>query len=239
MVKARFVTPPFRDSVQAMAASGQLPPADVVRRYEAVTRLWQDGQTDAALAALQGMVSGPWAEAAASELQRRQAVAAQFAALKGTTRTAADPTERLIAFRESLDPDEDVFFVRATQGELDQHKDKVAARAQGLTNRARALWQEYRAAGAIEAALRIETTISTRFRNQARLLSEARQTAQRGADIQALLGTTAADPAAAIRAEIDAEAQAQRNALLELRNVLDPQLLRDKLSLLGAGDRSE
>jgi pSer/pThr/pTyr-binding forkhead associated (FHA) protein len=232
MVKGSFVTPPFRDSVQAMTSNGQLPPPALVRQYEATIQAWRDGQVNAALAGLRGMVAGPWAEAAASELQRKQTVVEQLAALQGA-RAAADHADRLIAFRESLDADEDVFFARATQADLDQQRDKVIARALGLTNRARTLWQEYRGSGAIEASQRIETSISSRFRNQARLLSEARQAAQRGAEIYALLGVSGADPSAAIRDEINAEAQVQRNALLELRNVLDPALVREKLALLG------
>ena len=48
-------------------------------------------------------------------------------------------------------------------------------------NRARALWQEYRNDGAIEAAQRIETTISSTFRARARLLSDASRTGATGA----------------------------------------------------------
>lgn len=232
MRKARIVTPPFRDSIQAMTASGQLPPADVMRSYEATVRAWQDGQTAQALAGLQAMVTGPWAEAAATELQRKQAVLAQHASLQ-QARTSNAYADALIAFRESLDVDEDGFFLRATQAELEQNKDKVAARADGLMSRARALWQEYRGNGAINAAQRIETTISNGFRTQARLLSDARQNAQRAAQVYALLGAALADPSAVVRDEIQAEAQAQRSALQDLRNVLDPQLVKDKLALLG------
>jgi hypothetical protein len=65
------------------------------------------------------------------------------------------------------------------------------------------------------------------------MLAEARQNAQRAAQLQALLGAPAADPSAAVRDEIQTEAQAQRTALQDLRNVLDPQLVKDKLALLG------
>jgi pSer/pThr/pTyr-binding forkhead associated (FHA) protein len=232
MLRARFVTPPFRDSVQAMTASGQLPPADVMRSYEATVKTWKEGNTAQALAGLQAMVTGPWAGVAAAELQRKQAVLAQYASLQ-QARTTSGYADALVAFRESLDSDEDVFFVRATQAELDQQKDKVTARADGLMSRARALWQEYRSNGAIDAAQRIETTISNGFRNQARLLSDARQNAQRAAQIHALLGAAGADPSAVVRDEINAEARAQRAALLDLRNVLDPQLVKEKLALLG------
>ena len=232
MLKARFVTPPFRDSVQAMTASGQLPPADVMRSYEATVKDWKDGNTAQALAGLQAIATGRWAEAAATELQRKQAVLAQHASLQ-QARASSGYVDALIAFRESLDLEEDAFFARATQADMEQQKDKVIARADGLMSRARALWQEYRGNGAIDAAQRIETTISNRFRAQARLLSDARQNAQRGTQIYALLGAAGADPSAAVRDEINAEAQAQRAALQDLRNVLDSQLVRDKLSLLG------
>ncbi len=233
MRKARIVTPPFRDSMQAMTASGQLPPADVMRSYDATVKAWQDGQTAQALAGLQAMVTGPWAEAAAAELKRKQAVLAQHASLQ-QARAGNAYADALIAFRESLDVDEDGFFLRATQAELEQNRGLVAARADGLMSRARALWQEYRGNGAITAAQRIETTISNGFRTQARLLSDARQNAQRAAQVHALLGAAAAaNPSAAVRDEIQAEAQAQRSALQDLRNVLDPQLVKEKLALLG------
>jgi hypothetical protein len=178
------------------------------------------------------MATGPWAEAATTELRRKQTVLAQHASLQ-SARTTSGYADALIAFRESLDADEDVFFARATQSELEQQKDKVVARAQALTSRARVLWQEYRANGAIDAAQRIETTISNTFKTQARLLSDARQTALRGVQLFALVGVAAADPsAAALRDEINAEALLQRNALLDLRNVLDSQLVKEKLSLL-------
>lgn len=234
MSKARFATPPFRAAFQAMTSTAQLPSTEVVRQYEASTKVWRDGQSAEALAGLRAMATGPWAAAAATELQRKQTVVDQFAALQGA-RGAADYADRLIAFRESLDPDEDIHFMRATQADLDGQKDKVIARAQSLANRALVLWQDYRNGGAIDAALRIETSISSRFRSQASLLSEARQTAQRGAEIHALLGAPGSDPSAAIRDEINAEARLQRQALVELRNVLDAQLLRDKLLLLGDG----
>jgi hypothetical protein len=51
--------------------------------------------------------------------------------------------------------------------------------------------------------------------------------------VRALAGATATAAATAIGDEIQAEARAQRSALLDLRNVLDAQLVKEKLSLLG------
>lgn len=230
--KAQFVTPPFQDSFRALAASGQLPPPELVQQYDAATQAWQRGETDLALAGLQKMAVGPWADAAVQELARRQAVMARFAALQPARGTGGH-VEQLLAFRESLDPEVDVHFARAADADLALQKDQVVARAQDSMNRARALWQEYRSLGMIEASLRIETSISAPFRTRARLLADANRHAQQGMQIYALVNAGAADPWAGIRDEIRAEARQQRGALLELRNVLEPELLKTKLALLG------
>jgi pSer/pThr/pTyr-binding forkhead associated (FHA) protein len=230
--KARFATPPFQEGFRALASSGQLPGAQLVQQYEAATRAWQAGDRPQAQAGLQKMAAGPWAEAAAKELQRRQAVVARFEALQ-QSRKAGGYAQELLAFRESLDADEDVYFARATSADLQSQKDALLAQAQDAMNRARALWQEYRDQGAIEASQRIETAISSQFRARARLLSEAGALAQQGMQIHAQLAAPSPDTWTAINDEIRAEAQQQRSALLELRNVLDPQVLKAKLALLG------
>jgi pSer/pThr/pTyr-binding forkhead associated (FHA) protein len=232
MLKARFATPPFQESFRALAAGGQLPPADLVQKYEAATRTWKDGQADASLAALQQMATGPWAGAVLRERERRQAVMTQFAALQ-QSRAASGYAEQLLAFRVALDPEEDVHFARATQADLDQHKDKVLVRAQDAMKRARVLWQDYRNQGAIEASQRSETAISDPFRARARLLSEASSYAQQAMQMYAQLGAASPEESVAIHGEIRAEAEQQRSDLRELRNVLDPELLKRKLALLG------
>lgn len=232
MLKARFATPPFQERFRALAASGQLPPADLVQKYEAATKTWSDGHADASLAALRQMATGPWAAAVLRELERRQALITKFAALQ-QSRAASGYAEQLLAFRLALDSDEDIHFARATQADLDQQKDKVLTRAQDGMNRARMLWQDYRNQGAIEASQRSETAISGSFRTRARLLSEASSYVQQAMQMYAQLGAALPEESAAIHGEIKAEAQQQRSALRELRNVLDPELLKSKLAMLG------
>ena len=231
LLKARFTTPPFQESFRALAAGRQLPAEELVKQYAAATQPWKEGKATESLACLQQIAAGPWAEAVAGELARRQAVMAQFAALQQSP-AASGYAEQLLAFRATLDPDEDAFFAHATQADLELHKDKALVRAQESMNRARALWQEYRNTGAIEAAQRVETTISNTFRTRARSLSEARRQAQLATQIYAQVNAVARAPWSTIHDEIRHEAEQQRNALLELRNVLAPDLLKAKLVLL-------
>ena len=230
--KSRFVTPPFEQSLRALTESGQLPPADLLQLYDAATRAWKEGNLSEAITGLQKMVSGPWSDAAAEELERRRGVIARFTSLQ-QSRNTGDFVDQLLAFRESLDDDEDAYFVRATAADLSLQRDKVIARAQDDMSRARTLWQEYRSNGAIDASQRIETSISDQFRTRAHLLAEASRYAQ-----QSLLIYSRVDPAAAaqwtaVRDEIESEAREQRSRLHDLSNVVEPGLLKIKLALLG------
>ena len=230
--KARFVTPPFEQSFRALIESGQLPPADLLQQYDAATQAWKDGNASEALAGLEKMAAGPWGEGAAAELERRRGVAARFAAIQ-QSRNAGGFVDQLLAFRESLDADDDVYFVRATAADLNLQRDDVIARAQDAMNRARTLWQEYRSNGAIDASQRIETSISDQFRTRARLLAEASRHAQQGFLIYSQVDAAGAAQWAAIRDEIESEAAQQRSRLHDLSNVVEPELLKSKLALLG------
>jgi pSer/pThr/pTyr-binding forkhead associated (FHA) protein len=235
--KARFVTPPFQQSFHALVESGQLPPADLLQQYEAATRAWRDGKANEALAELEKMAAGPWGEEATGDLERERHVTARFAALQKARN--ADPqgahvfVDQLLAFRESLDPDQDVFFVSATAADLQLQKDEIIARAQDAMNRARSSWEQYRSNGAIDASQRIQTSISDQYRIGARLLAEASRYAHLGSLIYSLVESNGPAQWGALREEIESEAREQRSKLQDLSNVLEPELLRSKLALLG------
>jgi len=234
--KAHFVTPPFEQSFRALVVSAQLPPADLLRQYDAATRAWREGNTAEAFAALQKMTGASWGEEAARELERRRAVTDRFAAIQ-QSRNSGDFVDQLLTFRESLDADEDVYFLRASTAELSLQKVAVIARAQDAMNRARTAWEEYRSNGTIEAAERIETSISDQFRKRASLLAEASRYAQQGYLIYSQVDAAGAAQWAAVRNEIESEAREQRGRLHDLSNVVEPELLKNKLALLGEANQ--
>jgi hypothetical protein len=66
-------------------------------------------------------------------------------------------------------------------------------------------------------------------------LAEAREYAQRGLMIYSQIDVEAAAQWSTIRSDIESEASRQRRGLIELSNVLAPELLKAKLALLGEG----
>ncbi len=231
----RFRTPPFEQSVRELTASGQLPSPELTQQYAAATAAWESGDSARALAQLQPLTTGPWGSQLATELTRRRGVAARFAAL-GTS-GAENSVDQLLAFVESLDTDQDAYFARAAAADLQRQRSSVMARAQDSMSQARRLWQEYRDDGAINAAQRDETSISSEYRTRAHRLAQAREYARESLTIYSQLDMAAMAPEPAIRGEIESEAALQRQGLNELSNVLAPALLKAKLELIGDGLR--
>lgn len=229
---ARFATPPFQAAFGKLAASDRFPPAEVVRQYGAVAEAWRAGDARQALAGLQRLTAGPWGDAAAQELAHKRAVVESQAALQ-RARGAAGYAERLAAFYGSLDPQEDAFFVRATEDEVRQYRGEALARARASFERAEGLWRQYRDNGAIDARQRLKDVVSNEFRHQAQALAEAHEAAQRGAQLYAQFQSAPPARLAQVGEEIAAECERQRKALVELRYVLEPALLKAKLILLG------
>jgi hypothetical protein len=230
--KAHFVTPPFQQSFHALVQSGQLPPADLLAQYNAATRTWREHNPTDALAELQKLTTGSWGDYLTRELDRRGTVASGFGSLQ-LSKSAPDYVDRLLAFRETLDADEDLYFVRATAADLTQQKDKVIAKAQDALNQARTHWQEYKNAGAIDASQRIETSVSEDFKSRAKSLAEASKSVQQAFRLYSLVDASEATQWTAIRDEIETEVNEQRSRLRDLSNVVEPALLNTKLALLG------
>lgn len=231
LANARFSSPPFQAKFRALRSDSRLPPAEVVRQYQAISKAWRAGDAKQAFAGLQKMAAGPWAEVAARQLEHKTAIAEQFAALQ-KARGATGYDERLLSFYGALDPDEDVYYLRATEADIGLHKDKALKRAQDLVSGAQAQWQQYRENGAIAGEQRLEDQISPQFRTQARLLSVAYGNVQQGMRLYAQLKVDTPADWRRIQDEIKAEAKQQRRSLLELRTVLEPGLLTAKLALL-------
>jgi hypothetical protein len=236
LAKARFATPPFEAKFRALASSDRFPPEDLVREYRTVSKAWRQGDTSQAFAGLQRLGTGPWAGAIARELESKKAILEQYVALQ-KARGAQGYEERLLEFHGSLDSDEDVYFVRATQADVALYKDQAVARAEESLSRAEEFWRRYLETGAIDGRQRLKAAITNEFRAQAQLLSEAHESAHQGMRIYAQLKVTRPSRWRKVQEEIKAELEQQRSALLDLRHVLEPAPLKAKLALLGGPER--
>lgn len=228
--KAKFATPPFQARLDELAAA-RLPAPEVLARYRAAAQAWREGKAEQAFAGLKE-ITGPWADAAASELARKQARLQEFKDLQ-QARGGKGYDERLLAFYAGLDPAEDAYFIKATEAEVSANRGQALARARELVSRAQGLWRQYGNAGGIGGEQRLESAVSSAFRSQAKLLAEAEADVQQGVRIYQLLKAEESAQAVKLRDEIAAEAALQRRSLQELGTALAPDLLKAKLALIG------
>ncbi|WP_183298530.1 FHA domain-containing protein [Cupriavidus alkaliphilus] len=236
LADSRFATPPFQAQLASLGA--RLPPPEVTRAYANAARAWQRGDSGAALAALGQIRGGPWADDLARDLAHKQKVAAQYAALQ-SARGGRGYEDRLLDFYAMLEAEEDGYFAKAVEADVNGVRDSALRRARELMASALAAWKQYRANGVIGGEQRLEPGISPKFRAQARLLSQAQDDARQGMRIfTQLRAGESADLAqlAKVELEIRAEAEQQRHALRELGTVLDPAVLKAKLELIGGED---
>ncbi|MET0963208.1 MAG: FHA domain-containing protein [Noviherbaspirillum sp.] len=229
---ARFATPPFQARFEALAASGALPPAEVLKQYAPVAAAWQAGQAQEAYARLQPLLAGPWAAQANADLARKKAVAEQFASLQ-KSRAAAGQDERLLAFYGSLDPLDDAWYIRAVEQDLKLDRAQAQKLAAERMARAEALWRQYRDGGGIEGRQRLEAAVSERFRSQARLLATAQDAATQALRTARQLRAEVPEQWTRTQQEITDETELQRRLLQEARGALDPALVKAKQALLG------
>jgi pSer/pThr/pTyr-binding forkhead associated (FHA) protein len=236
LTKARLTTPPFQAKLAELKSSNRFPPAQVLAQYQTVAKAWQAGDTQQAFDGLQKMSDGPWAEAATKQIEQKKAIAEQFTALQ-KSRGSKGYNDRLLSFYGMLDPDEDAYFMQATQADMGQYKEQALGQAQDLLTHAQTLWQQYQKNGPIAGAQRLDSVISNQFRTQARLLSEANSNAQQGMRIYTQLKMDEPADWRKVQDEIKAEADQQRAALVQARDVMEPKLYKAKLALLGGEEK--
>lgn len=236
LADSRFATPPFQAQFASLAA--RLPPPEMASQYARAATAWQQGDSTTAIAGLRQIRGGPWADDLARDLAHKQRVVAQYAELQAARGTKGYE-DRLLGFYAMLDADEDRYFAKAVEADVNGVRDSALRRARELMASAVAAWKQYRSNGVIGGELRLEAGISPKFRAQARLLSQAQDDARQGMRIfTQLRAGESADLAqlAKVEEDIRAEADQQRHALRELRTVLDPAVLKTKLELIGGED---
>lgn len=237
LAKAQFSTPPVQAQFRKLAQS-RLPSSEIVTRYQAVSAAWRKGDTNQAMAGLGQISAGEWAEVVAKDLEHKKSVSGQYQELQ-PARGSKAYEERLLTFYGSLDPLDDTYFIRAVETDVNTYKDKALGRAQQLVARAQAQWRQYRENGAIAGSQRLESGISGTFRTQARLLTEAQAAVAQGMRTYELLKADKPAESIKLQEEIETEADMQRRSLKELNRVLEPELLKAKLALIGERSSEE
>lgn len=225
-----FLTPLFTDKVSAWL-NQSLPPADVIARYEEAATAWRTGEYVQAIDILQQLASQPWGDVAAQRMERQKKIVAAYQDLLNGEKNDIH-RQRLLAFRGTLKDPEDAYFLTAIKDEFSLYKDQALDQLARSFADTELEWNAYRSDGGIPAVIRVEATVSKRFKTQATRLSRAYTTINESSRTYELIDVTPPVELQELRKEINNETKRQRRSLEDLQLVIEPGLLRAKLDLL-------
>jgi pSer/pThr/pTyr-binding forkhead associated (FHA) protein len=227
-----FSTPPFQEKVEILQAT-ELPSEAVSLQFGEASKAWRAGELARSVELLADLAEQRGGELAVNELEAKRRIIADYARLQ-QIRNEPDYGERLVNFYSALDPLEDSHFTGALGQQFQRHSLAARERAEEAWERSSASWSSYRSGGGIRGLLRLEEQISTRFGEQAGLLSEAYNSASYARQVYELLGEEYSEQRAELYAKVVAEMTLQRRSLQQLSMVLSPELLDIKLGMLAA-----
>ena len=228
--KAAFTTTWVRETATRWLEE-QLPPTEVLERYQTALAAWQVGNVQQAIALLKPLLQERGGLIVAAKLEHFQQVGETFEQLR-TDREQPDYGERLLELSHTLHPAEDRFFLDALADDLRLQRQTLSAQAKTRFQQAASHWEEYQRRGGITGLMRLEQTVSQSFRQQTQRLAQAHEAASLGARHHDLLRQAYPEATRKLYDDILAETRRQRQSLTDLRLVMKPTLLDAKLHLL-------
>ncbi len=235
--RTNFATPPFKEKVTQLQAD-MLPSKEVAEQYENASAAWRAGKLEQALATLDELAKKPGGDMAVRQMEHKRQLVSKYRSLQQRSDNA-DYAQHLLQFYGQLDPQEDSYFVTAIDQDFKRYSTQALQQADQAWSVAGERWKAYRDGGGIVGLQRLEDYVSPLFKRQAKLLAAAYDSARRGNDIHTLLKQGLTPERREMYRQILAEAERQRRSLEQLRMVLSPALLNDKLDLLAGSERDQ
>lgn len=194
--------------------------------------LWQGGQLEPAVAALDLNQDSAWIDVVALRKAKYSRLREGFAYLLSMVGTSEYP-DLVIDFYAQLDETEDSFLRQALADDFTNQRDRALANAQALAAQGARSWAKYNQTfQGIGGGLRLETEVSDTYREFAKQLSASANLLRRAYRLLQLLEVDIPEALEQQTLELDQEVVRQHNALGSLRSVLGRSVVQQKLDLL-------
>jgi hypothetical protein len=139
---------------------------------------------------------------------------------------------QLLDLNSRLDPQADQQLYASLQPQVEHAKAAVLDQVDGLIVNAEALWAQYQKSGGITARLRLETTISQAFEQQAGYLATAHSQLSLAENTLRLIPISLDDNTGLLANAVAAELDLQRSSIEDLRLLLGDEVTDQKIKLL-------
>lgn len=227
---AQFSTPLFGEAFDSYLKP-EVPSKDILKQYADARSAWQSGDVQGSRQILDSLTAKPWGDVATREIQEQARVSAAFKALQQARGTPAYD-DQILAFHALLDSDRDSYYTGRIATDFETLREKILKGAKSDYVAANSEWTTYTEKGGITGLLRLEDSISGVYRQLATALSQTRMKVQESIAAYQSVDTTPPPETIALQKQVEDEILRQRAWLRELRVVMNPSLLKQKLSLL-------
>jgi pSer/pThr/pTyr-binding forkhead associated (FHA) protein len=231
-----FTTAPFADYGNELGER-LLPDAATIARLEDVKRLWHEGEMEGALAQLETLSRGRWANIGGDLEQRYRRLLAGYQSLQ-ISRGEQDYAESLFAYYGTLRESEDGFLLAQLEQEFLDHADAAVRRSGAYLDEAEAAWLSYQRGGGIQPEHRMQERVSADFSALAGALKQAVGALRRCQRIHRQVSRTLPPGWAELEEQVSREVAFQRGQLQSLA-FHEPAVQRRMLSLLPEPLREE
>ena len=227
---SRFATPLFRNAADSYLRP-KLPSMDILKQYADARSAWQSGDAQGSRQILDSLTAKPWGDVATREIREQTRISTAFDALLQARGTPAYD-DQMFAFRALLNTDRDSYYMERIADDFATLRERTLKAAESDYLAANSEWSAYTEKGGITGLLRLEDPVSGVYRQLATALSRARTKVQAALDAYQSVDTTPPPETIALRKQVEDEILRQQAWLRELRVVMSPSLLKQKLSLL-------
>lgn len=224
-----FHTPPFKQRVQSLLVN--IPTDEFIAKIQHADELWSRGEFDRAIDELQTLQTSSETKLVSTLLDRYRRVNEHWKKLGGLEEKPYS-RDQLIALYALLDREKDAYIWTALKDDFQTLEGDIKDQAKTYVNEAKKAWDKYLTRGGIWGALRLETTISETYREQAELLSDAYRSINEGSKLYDALGIQKPTSLSVLEEKIKGEATRQRKWINDLHLVLDLNIREAKVNQL-------
>lgn len=225
-----FQTPVFKQKVDDLKKN-ILPDPEMGLKIKTAGQAWAKGDTDQAFTILEGLIGQRWGDIAETKLDHYRQVIALVAKVN-STKGSPEHSTHLLALRRIIDPQEDQYFAQQVAGDFAGLRDQELRKSQTMMDKAAQQWAEYAQSGRITGLLRLESTISNKFKQRANQLKTCFELSRSGVQIYKTLDIQLPDQWERLNTQITDEVIAQRLRIEDLSGVLGKEVSTAKLALL-------
>ena len=230
--ESQFHTPIFKQELDVLKKE-ILPNSEIGLKIQSAGQKWVTGDSNKAISILEALTNGPWGDISAAKLNHYRQVLDLIDKANQTKGTPEHSTH-IVALRRILNPKEDQFYFQQVESEFVGFRDQELKASQRLMDKAEQDWNNYLRLGKITGLLRLEETVSSKFRQRAGYLRTCFEQSRSGVQIYEKLDLPLPEEWNLLHSRIFTEVVAQRTRIEDLAAVLGPDVSNAKLALLPA-----